>query len=387
MPKLTLKQEDEKYKQLVKIAETRGGEVLFDKWPGAKSKVRWRCNCGCEWLATPNYIQNGTWCPECSSGLSERICKSLFERLLGKTFRKLRPSWLMVDGKRLELDGYCPELKLAFEHNGLQHYRAGLFCDDLKKRQFYDSEKKRLCAQNDIQLIVVPALFALTPLEELKTLVVSELDKCDIFVPNPGAEVKYVSGFVDYKKQLLEIKEIAAGRGGKCTSTHYLGWNKKLNFVCKCGYTWKATPSAIKRGTWCPACAKRPLITIGFLQDLAKSKNGILLSTKYINNHSKLKWQCSKSHVWYASYNTIQKHWCPKCSIKQRSDKKRKPIDVYQEAARSKGGNCLSTNVSSCYDKLEFECGYGHRWSGRADQIKNTKQWCPKCARLKRKKE
>ena len=81
MPKLSEEQKIEKYNHLVMVAKSKGGLPLFDKWPGAKTKVSWKCSCGCEWQATPNNIQTGTWCPNCSSGLSERICRDLFEKL------------------------------------------------------------------------------------------------------------------------------------------------------------------------------------------------------------------------------------------------------------------------------------------------------------------
>lgn len=382
MSKIDKKQ---KYNKLVEIATSKGGRVLFDRYLGSKTKVLWACGCGHQWLAIPNNVENGSWCPNCSSGLSERICRDLFKNILNKDFQKLRPKWLIVDGKRLELDGYCPELGIAFEHNGIQHYKTGLFCDDLKKRQYYDQEKIKLCKAHGVKLIIIPALFVITPIEELKKLVIAKLKSFGVYNINENVSVNYVSGFIDYQTQLLRVKDIAKSRGGECMSTRYLGWNKKLIFKCKCGYTWRATPSAIKRGTWCPKCAKRPKIHLDYLQNLAKSRGGLLLSSEYINNHTKMTWQCSKKHTWESSYNNIQKHWCPVCSAESRSKSKRIPIDVYRKAAKKKGGKCLSKSVSSCYDKLEFECAKGHKWFGRADQIKNTSQWCPICANKRQK--
>ena len=44
--------------------------------------------------------------------------------MFGAKFPKLRPDWLVgPNGKRLELDGYCKEFCLAFEHHGEQHYK------------------------------------------------------------------------------------------------------------------------------------------------------------------------------------------------------------------------------------------------------------------------
>jgi hypothetical protein len=63
--------------------------------------------------------------------VNEERCRSIFERLLNQKrdgerfkFKKVRPSWLLNHerGFCLELDGYCKQLKLAFEYDGIQHH-------------------------------------------------------------------------------------------------------------------------------------------------------------------------------------------------------------------------------------------------------------------------
>ena len=386
MPKLNDKQKKEKFNRLEKVAAVRGGRPLFNEWPGAKTKVQWECSCGHVWSAKPNSILNGTWCPSCSSGLSERICRELFDRLFSCQFEKIRPSWLSFQGKHLELDGYCASLGLAFEHNGTQHYKEGLFCNDLDKRFLYDKIKRELCAKHGVALIVIPALFSKLKLEDLNRYVVSACREFGFEPINPDANVEYVGGFMDFVAKLEDISKIAKNRGGECLSNEYHGWNRKLAFRCGCGYEWKATPFSIRRGTWCPKCAHKIQPTISEIQEFAVRKGGRLLSEKYINNSDKLQWECACGHRWLAGYNTVKDagHWCPVCGVKRLAENKHIDISAYQTAAIEKGGRCLSCEIVSCYDKLEFECIQGHRWFGRADQIKNTKQWCPECAMVKR---
>ena len=52
--------------------------------------------------------------------IREERCRRIFEDILGEKFPNVRPSWLLnkKTGYRLELDGYCPKLKLAFEYDG-----------------------------------------------------------------------------------------------------------------------------------------------------------------------------------------------------------------------------------------------------------------------------
>lgn len=42
------------------------GKCLSDKYLGSKKPLKWKCNCGYEWITPPlNILYNGTWCPKC----------------------------------------------------------------------------------------------------------------------------------------------------------------------------------------------------------------------------------------------------------------------------------------------------------------------------------
>jgi hypothetical protein len=49
---------------------------------------------------------------------------------------------------------------------------------------------------------------------------------------------------------------IAKERGGECLSKEYKGIFTKLKWKCSIGHEWKASPSNVKRGSWCPLCAR-----------------------------------------------------------------------------------------------------------------------------------
>jgi very-short-patch-repair endonuclease len=77
-------------------------------------------------------------------------------------FEKVRPPFLRNPrtGRNLELDFYCPELRLAVEFQGRQHY---VYDKHFHKSQedFYeqlerDRIKQELCTQHGIRLITVP---------------------------------------------------------------------------------------------------------------------------------------------------------------------------------------------------------------------------------------
>ena len=51
-----------KYKN---IAIDKDGQCLSNTYKGVHSKLRWTCKDSHDWMATPNSIRNGSWCPEC----------------------------------------------------------------------------------------------------------------------------------------------------------------------------------------------------------------------------------------------------------------------------------------------------------------------------------
>jgi hypothetical protein len=95
-------------------------------------------------------------------GKNEERCRQIFEGIFQRPFPKVRPNWLKraSTGKNLELDGYNPDLKLAFEYNGAQHAKFGpmhrgdihAFQDQVER----DRLKAQLCAQHGVTLISIP---------------------------------------------------------------------------------------------------------------------------------------------------------------------------------------------------------------------------------------
>jgi len=119
------------------------------------------------------------------------------------------------------------------------------------------------------------------------------------------------------KHKLKEIQKIAIKRHGKCLSDRYFNLDTKLEFECKHGHKWKATPHIIIYDhAWCPYCYGNMKHTIDHMHKLAAKKNGKCLSKKYINSYTPLKWKCGKGHTWTTpSNNIIFGTWCPKCHL------------------------------------------------------------------------
>ena len=119
---------------------------------------------------------------------TEERCRKILQRLYGKKFPSVRPSFLKnpVTKKNLELDCYNDEMKLALEYNGQQHYKYTPYFHKSKKN-FYsqvhrDDWKRRRCRELGIKLIEVPHWVAIADLEEY---IIKEIKQCGAPLP-PG---------------------------------------------------------------------------------------------------------------------------------------------------------------------------------------------------------
>ncbi len=95
---------------------------------------------------------------------SEDTAKRIFEDLTGRKFPKCRPKFL--DG--LELDGYCEELRIAFEYQGKQHYTHVPFFHETQSA--FTEQKKRDSRKIDILrthgIVLIPIHYIFTHKKE-----------------------------------------------------------------------------------------------------------------------------------------------------------------------------------------------------------------------------
>lgn len=122
------------------------------------------------------------------------------------------------------------------------------------------------------------------------------------------------------------------------------------------------------------------IYNIEYMYNLAKEREGKCLSNEFISLKHKLIWECKEGHIWTAEpkRTIFRQQWCPRCS-KKNSGVKKPTIEELQKIANDRGGKLISTTFENCYDKLTWECAYGHRWEIGYTVIKHNKRWCPKC--------
>jgi len=302
------------------MAKEKGGKCLSEKYVNGITKLKWQCKEGHIWEAKPDPIKQGHWCPICSENISERICRKMFENIFNEKFPKIRPVWLVTpQGTKLELDGYCKKLGIAFEYQGVQHYKSvPMFREtrSLDKQKTLDELKRKKCEENNITLIEVPYGI---DYEKMPAYIIQECKKRNI-------EIQEIKKSLDYKlmniyspEKLKEMQEMAEAKGGLCLSRRYVRAKTKLKWQCKNGHVWEAVPDGMKSGKWCPKCYGNVKLSIEEMQEIAKKRDGTCLSEKYRGTHTKLKWQCKDGHIWENSPTHIKNgQWCPYCARLKR---------------------------------------------------------------------
>jgi len=174
--------------EMQEIAKNRSGECLSTEYLNAFFKLKWKCFRGHIWFSMPCDIKHGSWCPECCTSMYEKICRLYFEIIFNKKFPRVKPDWLRSDkNRKLELDGFCEELGLAFEHQGSQHYKIAkkfrMNKKILKRINQNDALKVKICKEKKITLIVIPELTTMTPIKDLKRLIKKQLEENNYFIP------------------------------------------------------------------------------------------------------------------------------------------------------------------------------------------------------------
>ncbi len=381
----------EAHEQLAKaqeIAASKNGRCLDAGYLSNSEKMLWQCERGHRWRATfYSVVQAGSWCPTCSAGLKERLVRHTLEILFGVPFKKHRPGWLQnpATGRLMELDGLNPELRLAFEYQGQQHYRVVLpFKMDaarLESSQLRDEQKRLLCKEHGIALLEIPYSVESEKLPEWISNAIVSMPESERLTQRMGdwRSVHPTEWLASDSYSIEALAAFAKEKNGRCLSTTYVGVKEKYRWRCVNGHEWDATWDSLKnQDSWCPVCCGNVIPNALLdLQKIAESRGGRLVSTDFLGMQKKHQWRCSLGHEWEAKPSHVKhaESWCPICAGHVLIE----PLKQLQHIAEGRGGLCLSDQYVSSTTKLRWRCADGHEWEAVPSSIKAGK-WCPTCA-------
>jgi hypothetical protein len=138
----------------------RGGTLLDTEITNAHQKIAIRCGCSNLFSVEISNMVRGSWCQVCSEGYKVQVeLFNLVKDLLPNydvLYDQYPFNWLR-DKQRLELDIWVPELRLAIEYDGEQHFRPIKFAKTMTDEQIqlafettqrHDQLKDTLIAQH-----------------------------------------------------------------------------------------------------------------------------------------------------------------------------------------------------------------------------------------------
>jgi hypothetical protein len=186
------------------------------------------------------------------------------------------------------------------------------------------------------------------------------------------------------KLTIEDCNALANNKGGLCLEKEYINNKTKMKWECSSGHQWATTFGSIRNGQWCKRCAGLSKLTIEDCIDFAAARGGWCLSTIYDNTQTKMLWKCELGHEWWAVFGSLRNSssWCPHCAGIARLT-----LSDCEKYAQSKGGNCLSSEYINAGTKMTWQCACGHIWMARFHDIKDDNNWCPECSVGKTQKQ
>lgn len=113
-------------------------------------------------------------------------------------------------------------------------------------------------------------------------------------------------------------------------------------------------------------------------KEFARSKGGDCLSSEYKNTSTKMIWRCKFGHEWKSIPINVM-YKNKWCPI-CAGNAHLKNEDA-QNLAKSKGGKCLTIGPIKSALKLKWKCQFGHEWNATYNNIQQG-SWCPYCLNL-----
>lgn len=382
------------FERLQQKAIEKGGELLSisTDYNNQFDKLIWKCSYDHIFKMSSHDVmsRNNHWCPKCKESFGEKFSRIYFEKYFKKQFNKIRPDWLIgINGKKLELDGYNEELKIAFEHQGDQHYDTNHPLNQMNQNPNTtienDKIKNKLCKENKIQLIYIPQLRHRVGITGNKNLLRQILvdhgftENINIEITQKELNTSRLEKIYNTIKLLVESKE------GKLLDNIYISDSSPIQIICKQNHKFITTAGRLKSDRWCPECAPNKKLNYKKVKQRLSDKNIKLISNNYVNSTTELKLQCKIcSYEWNSDYNNISSgRGCPKCGRKKSNDAKR--ISIEDVIAFAKQNELILRNpddYSGAHDKSTWICKNNHEFIRPLTKLKNNTK-CPECKKLK----
>lgn len=302
------RQRDRSLRKLQRILKRRGGEILPPGYTNPATLLRVRCARGHVWTPWPKGILEGARCPACTrEDLLARL-RELAERQHGECLSEScssgheRLTWRCVQGHRFRLSGNA--------------VKAGKWCGRCRGNSLIDIDRLRRmarerggeCLSKRYRGVSNKLRWRCREGHEWSAVAGSIIQGtwCRTCQTRGGHSLARLSIGI--------MQEMAAERGGVCLSAVYSGARIPLRWRCARGHVWTARPTGVRRGQWCPVCARVVRGTLDGMRELALLRGGRCLTRAWNNHRKPLDFECARRHRFRALAGVVKTGvWCPTC--------------------------------------------------------------------------
>lgn len=160
------------------------------------------------------------------------------------------------------------------------------------------------------------------------------------------------------------VKETFEKEGYTLLSKDYINNYTKLRYICPNGHrhsvTWRDWYSVGNnkdgKGSRCPYCSNKIKLTYEFVKSEFEEEGYELLSTEYVNNHTKLDYLCPDGHEHSITWNDWQQGYrCPYCYGNVQYG-----FEEIKSSFEKEGYILLSEVYVNNKTKLSYICPNGH---------------------------
>ncbi|WP_244137043.1 zinc-ribbon domain-containing protein [Burkholderia pyrrocinia] len=306
---------------------------MSESYTGQMSRYRFRCAAGHEWRSFAGSILGGTWCTACRLGdAGEAALGRLHAVAAGLGWRCLSDTW---GGYQARYEFECEKGHPFMRNAAALLYRGEQARCDACEEAEIEKRWLKAVAMRCGHLLNGPfrglsERYRLRCAEGHEWETTGELIHRGKWCPECGrvrsAECNILADGLE------RLQTIAGQHGGRCLAAEYTRSRDHYLFECSKGHRWKASGQMVVDGHWCPKCAGiARRLTLDTMQEIARERGGLCLSTEYHGAHVKLTWQCHRGHVWRSSPANVKNkgRWCPNCAFLEMSKdpKKRRKWD------------------------------------------------------------
>ena len=375
-------------KEMSDIAISRGGKLLSTMWKTSKDIYDFIDGNGIKFSLSIGSLRNGSWTP--NRGLvSEPICKQVMEHLFGFKFiktRKVLTKEICKTNLPLELDGYCRELKIAFEYQGYpSHWDNNHISYEATSKR--DLLKKEICKFLGIRLIVIPKMKVNShswdgnKIFQFIFQIVNKSYK-DIQANMPNLNI--INFKVDYSKinhsldMINKLKEVAEKNKGRLISTEWKGAHSKYLFQFASGNEFQTSATSIISKGWPKneiEYLKTNIDRLNELKDIAEKNGGKLISKIWKGVNYLYEFNLSSGEKFKIRIDNIKKGW-PKDEQKYlkaylaQKIPKQNYLNELKEMAEKNNGKLLSTEWTNNKFKYKFEAENGFIFEMKAEKMR-----------------